>query len=462
VDYHKATSYLESLQSTNIKLGLERIGAACVAFGHPEKRFPSVIVAGTNGKGSTCAFLESILRHHGLKVGLYTSPHLMDVRERIQIDRKMIGKKDFVRIVEMIVCHCERSEAIPREQLNSGDCFANARNDILLTYFEFLTLMAFIHFAEQRVDIAVLEVGLGGRFDATNVATPLASVITRIGLDHEKYLGNTLEKIAFEKAGIIKEGVPVVTVDQGTEAMRVIRDIAEERHAMLHVVSPQEVRYKLGLLGEHQNENAALALRAAEVAGMSLRTPQGGVKQSPDHNCMRGIASLTSFARNDIFSTALASTRWPGRLELVSKKPLVILDGAHNPNGAKALARFLKNPPRPPFYKGGRVIAIFGAMEDKDINGIIAPLLPVVDEWVITMPDMERAAPAKKIVHIIRASGASRESYRRIKSRISEFPNVKTAIKETLAAMSKNDTLIITGSLYMVAEAKEYFGVWSR
>jgi dihydrofolate synthase/folylpolyglutamate synthase len=344
---------------------------------------------------------------------------LNDVRERIQINRRMIGKGDFARLVEHIYCH---PRAVPAGRRGGGDLAP-------LTYFEFLTLVSFLYFAEQKVNIAVLEVGLGGRFDATNVVTPLASVITRIGLDHQGYLGDTLEKIAFEKAGVIKEGVPVVTVDQEGEAMRVIRDVAEEKGALLHVVSPHEVKYRLGLLGGHQNENAALAIRAAEI-----------VKELVVCRSLLVTANRRQLTTGDRrLAAALAVTRWPGRLEVVSREPLVILDGAHNPNGAEALARFLKDISRSPFYRGGRVFVIFGAMADKDIAGMLRPLIPVVDEWVITRPNMERAARVEDIRKFIGTQAT-------------EQPDVRTAIKRTLASMSAADALIITGSLYMLAE----------
>ncbi|MBI2974234.1 MAG: bifunctional folylpolyglutamate synthase/dihydrofolate synthase [Deltaproteobacteria bacterium] len=379
MDFASAISYLDSLQSTKIELGLERMSAVCKLLGNPENKFTSVVVAGTNGKGSTCAFLESILRHNGLKAGLLTSPHLLDVRERIQIDREMISEKEFGNLAENLHCHCEFASGgrsnLPNSELEIASSLdkLGARNDMQFTYFEFLTAMAFQYFAEAKVDIAVLEVGLGGRLDATNVVTPVISVITRIGIDHQKYLGDTIEKIAFEKCGIIKRGVPVVTVDQDEKAMDVIRKASDENGAMLHVVSPHEVKWPLGLNGSHQLENAALAVRAAEIVTPSLSLPpRGGGKG-------RG---------GGVIEMALASTSWPGRLAVVSKNPLVILDGAHNPNGAEALAKYLMSLP-------GKRIIMLGIMADKDIDGIVKPLADAADEIVITKPSIERAADPK-------------------------------------------------------------------
>lgn len=391
-------SYLDSLQSTNIKLGLERILTLCDVLGNPEKKFPSIIVAGTNGKGSTCAFLESILRRNGMKVGLYTSPHLIDVKERIQINRGLISEDDFTKT-------CKDLESVIKP---------NQRP----TYFEFLTGIAFKYFADQKIDIAVLEVGLGGRFDSTNVLTPVVSVITRIGMDHQKYLGDTIEKIAFEKAGIIKKGVPVVTIDQKQEAMDVIRRVADENESMLHVVSPNEIRWPLGLLGRHQLENAALAFRAAEIVNPAI----ANIKE------------------------ALLDTKWPGRLEVVSKDPLVVLDGAHNPNGAESLAKFLKEN-----YKDRRKIIMLGIMSDKDIDGIIKPLISVADEFVLTRPVGERSASCNELNEKLKHWNA--ETFKPV----SAIEPVSLAIKSTLKSMPKDSVLIITGSLYTIGESLAYF-----
>jgi len=405
MNYQDAIRYLESLQSTNIKLGLSRIEAALSRLQRPQDTFESVIVAGTNGKGSTCAFLESIFRAAGLKTGLFISPHLVDVRERIQINREMISEPDFARHAGLL---SETSEE--------------------LTYFEFLTAMAFGYFAEEKVDIAVLEVGLGGRFDATNVVTPVVSVITRIGIDHQGYLGDTIEKIAFEKAGIIKDGVPVVTVVQEEKAMEVIRNVADEKYTMIHVVAPSSVKYKLGLLGRHQNENAALAVRAAELIGCH---PRGA------NYCGDDKSQVTSHG----LAEALSSTRWPGRLEVVSRDPLVILDGAHNPNGAEALARFIKGELRPGKKK---ITLLLGIMADKDILGIVTPLVKVVDRIVVSRPNLPRAASVEVVKKAINSAGPQVE--------VICIPSVSGALKKVMQEMQNDEALVIAGSLYMVGE----------
>ncbi|PJA19816.1 MAG: hypothetical protein COX62_05910, partial [Deltaproteobacteria bacterium CG_4_10_14_0_2_um_filter_43_8] len=363
-----------------------------------------------------------------------------DVRERIQIDRKMISEEEFAKNTTLI-CHSREIGSLERVTGIPACAGTTAR----LTYFEFLTAVAFLYFAERCVDVAVLEVGLGGRFDATNVVDPVVSVITRIGMDHQHYLGDTIEKIAFEKAGIIKTGVPVVTVVQEPKVMDVLRRISDEKGVMLHVVSPQEVKYKLGLLGRHQYENAALALRASEL-----------VLEVTDHR------SLIT----DNLSEAFASTRWPGRLEVLGTHTFlgkvcapgaqVILDGAHNPNGAEALARFMKEE-----LTDKHKIVILGIMADKDIEGVIKPLVEAADEVVLTRPSASRAAGTELLCKIVNSEigkfGNTEKQSEFANSRIREFPNISSAIEGTIKTMRGNSVLIIAGSLYTVAEARRYY-----
>ncbi len=406
MDFKLAIDHLNSLQATGIKLGLERIRYACKLLGDPQDKFPSIIVAGTNGKGSTCAFLESILRHHGLKVGLYTSPHLVDVRERIQIGREMISESDFARISSNIV------QAISQSH----------NPTISLTYFEFLNALGFLYFAEQHVDIAIVEVGLGGRYDSTNIVTPLVSVITRIGLDHQKYLGDTIEAITQEKCGVIKNGVPVVTIDQAEEAMNVIRRVADENGSMLNIVRPYDVKWKLALEGRHQQENAACAYRAAEI----LFEDQLNRKLEPEK-----------------IKDAFASTGWAGRLEVVSREPLIILDGAHNPNGAEVLAKYIRTN-----LKDKRKVMILGIMADKDVDDILKSLADVGDEFIVTRPNLERAAAPSFLKERLEAI---------CNKPVRVMESVHEAIEGAKCAMGKGDALIIAGSLYLIGEAKEYF-----
>ena len=348
--------YLHSLQRFGVKLGLQNVDAVLAACGDPQRRFPSIHVAGTNGKGSVCAMLASILRADGRRVGLYTSPHLADVRERIRIDGRTIADADFDRLLGRIRKTIDRLLAAGRLEAHP-------------TYFEVLTILAFLHFAERKVDIAVLEVGMGGRFDATNVVTPLVSVITSISLDHREYLGRSLAAIAFEKAGIIKPGVPVVNGAEGRAAGAVIRRRARERGAPLvsafgrdgalfaartaagfrfrYEFCGESFAFRLKLPGVHQGENAAVAVAAARTLG-----------------CVdRPLERRTILA-------GLAAAEWPGRLEAVGRRPLVLLDGAHNEDGARALAAYVRD------FVRGPLVLVFAMLKDKAVRRAADLLFP--------------------------------------------------------------------------------------
>ncbi len=401
----EAKKYLDGLQATKIELGLDRVRTAMELLGSPERGFRSVHVAGTNGKGSTCAFLESIFRNGlGLKkTALFTSPHLVDVRERMQINRELIGEDKFAKYISKV------------RDATDGK--------VHLTYFEFLTAVAFLWFAEENVDLAVVEVGLGGRFDSTNVLMPLVSVITRVAMDHQSYLGDTIEKIAFEKAGIIKAATPVVTIDQSKEVMQVIRDVCAQKDSMLHVANPIEVMWPLSLSGRHQRENAACALAAARIVAEQ-----------------HVFKELTE----EVLKISFASASWSGRLETVLDKPQVILDGAHNSNGALSLARTLQDD-----KSAKRRIFLLGIMADKDIDGILLKLLPLADRCVFAAPNGERsAAPARLLQR-----GAELFPEKKSEFEASD-EDVFSALKK-IVAEEPDAQIVVAGSLYMIGEIKE-------
>lgn len=335
--YSSAVEYLYGLQKHGIKLGLHNIRTLLDRLDRPERRYRSIHIAGTNGKGSTAAMVAAILTAAGYRVGLYTSPHLVDFRERIRVNGAMIPED---RVSELV------------------DRLRLAARDLPVTFFELSTALAFQYFADATVDVAVLEVGMGGRYDATNVVEPVATAITTIALDHEEYLGNTLEKIANEKGGIIKPQVPLVMgrIDQGPA--QVIRDLATQRQAPLyelgHTFSVREaggvfdydgiLGSHRGLIcplqGRHQLDNAACALALVEVAARAgITVPAVAVQ------------------------TGLASTQWEGRLEVADQNPTVLLDGAHNPEAAQALGAFLAKFRLE--HPGRQVALILGMMRDK-------------------------------------------------------------------------------------------------
>jgi dihydrofolate synthase/folylpolyglutamate synthase len=416
--------YLGHLQHFGIKLGLENIAALCLALGNPQNRFLSVHVAGTNGKGSVSAMLAAILRVHGHKTGLYTSPHLARVEERIRIDGRSIGPERFRRLLARL------KDVIDRLMVERKLVYHP-------TYFEVLTALAFLEFAERQVDVAVLEVGMGGRFDATNVVRPLISVITTIAMDHEKHLGTTLEKIAFEKAGIIKPGIPVVCGVRGGAALREIRRVARGRKAPLaevfgrgrtlearrtrggyrFVYAGEGGRYVFspGLAGRHQGANAATAIAAVEVLSRFWRP----------------------FDKAKIL-TAVRDAHWEGRLETVHQRPLVLLDGAHNVEGVTALVSYIKEIIRRP------VVLVFAAMEDKDLRSMTRILFPVASTVVLTRVPYKRSATPEALL-------AAAPPF---KCRVLLEPDTRKAVRLALLESKRSTPVVIAGSLFLIGEVK--------
>jgi len=415
MNYPDSVHFLYALgnEIKTTKLGLDRIRCLLEGLGNPDRQSRFVHVAGTNGKGSTCAMIESALRAHGEKTGLFTSPHLSEPTERIQVSRTAIAAERFAGAFD-------RVHACVESLIRTGAI------DMHTSYFETVTAMAFLVFAEARLDRVVLEVGLGGRLDATNVVSPELCVITPIDFDHEAYLGRSLEAIAGEKAGILKPGVPAVFARQRPEARAVLLDRARALEIPVTRAEDLELRdlsldargsrFTLGghlqircpLAGEHQVENAV----AAAAALLALGIPKAAIE------------------------AGIAAARWPGRLELVSTNPEMVLDGAHNPAGARALAAYIDR-----FYSGRRVRLIFGAMRDKAIAEIAGILFPRADQVIVTAPRQARAF-SPEAMHGIAA-----------------HPNLTIAprIEDALALVrgaGPDDVIFVTGSLFLVAEAR--------
>ncbi|HEY2329078.1 MAG TPA: folylpolyglutamate synthase/dihydrofolate synthase family protein, partial [Verrucomicrobiae bacterium] len=357
--YAEAIQFLYGLQMFGANFGLETTRKLAALAGNPQEKLRFIHVAGTNGKGSTCAMLESVYRAAGLRVGLFTSPHLVSFRERIQVNRQLIPESELVRLVE---------EFQPLLKEFSADQHP--------TMFEAVTVMALKFFAEQKCGLVIWETGLGGRLDATNIVTPLASVITNIALDHEQWLGNTLEKIAAEKAGIIKPGVPVTTAAREPEVLRVIEEVAREKNAPLTRI--QNSKFKIqnsepSLLGEHQKLNATLAVATVEVLQKQIPVAEKNIR------------------------TGLAQVNWPGRLQLVTQPGgrKILLDGAHNVAGAEALRAVLEKE-----FAGIRPVLIFGALADKNWPDICRRLAPLADK-IFTVPvASERTAGARELARV--------------------------------------------------------------
>jgi len=403
MNYSESVRYLYSLgnEVLTAKLGLERITSLLQELGNPQQACRWVHVAGTNGKGSTCAMIEAGLRAAGVRTGLYTSPHLIEPTERIQIAGQAVSQERF-------------ASAFARVHQMAERMLAARQLDMHPTYFETVTAMAFVLFAEAKLDTVVLEVGLGGRLDATNVVTPEVCVITPIDYDHQIFLGDTIEQIAAEKAGILKPGVSAVFAQQPVEAEAVLREKAQGPYSFsaewpisnLHVDARgsrfhfRDAEVFCPLAGEHQVENARVAAIALVQLGVS---PAG-----------------------------IVLTRWPARLERVAERPEIIIDGAHNPAGTRALAAYIRR-----FYPGRRVWFIYGALRDKAVAEMASILFPLADRVILTAPANARAMKPEEIP----APGAV----------------ITQSIAEAVARLSAvpaTDVVFITGSLYLAGEAR--------
>lgn len=418
MDYPDSVRFLYSLgnEVKSAKLGLERITSVLQALGDPHRACPFVHVAGTNGKGSTCAMIESGLRASGLRTGLFTSPHLKEPTERIQIDGRPVSSGQFT--AAFVRVH-ETAEQLERDGVL----------DMHPTYFETVTAMAFLLFAEWQVQMTVLEVGLGGRLDATNVVIPELSVITPVDFDHEAFLGKSLESIASEKAGILKPAVPAVFARQRPEVQAVLdRHAASlgvpvtrttewnvealELHARGGRFVTRGIRVDCPLAGEHQVENALTAVAALDGIGV----PAAAIEQG------------------------IAGARWPGRLERVAEQPEIILDGAHNPAGARVLAAYIQQ-----FYRGRRIWLVYGAMRDKAVDEMAGVLFPFADRVVVTAPNQPRAVQPETICAL------------------ADHPRLQVAatVSDALDFVRKNagpeDAIFVAGSLFLVGEARDHF-----
>jgi dihydrofolate synthase/folylpolyglutamate synthase len=417
-------------QAAATKFDLENITVLAERLGRPDRAYPSAHIAGTNGKGSTAAFLESILRHAGFRTGLNTSPHLEKINERIRINGEEIGDQAFAESFTRI--H-ERIE----ELLAAGKLRAHP------TYFECVTAMAFEYFARERVQLAVFEVGLGGRLDATNILSPLVTIITRIDFDHENFLGHSLKEIASEKAGILKHGVPLVLSEQRPEAREVILarakslgcPVIEPAHIFrvnqesmragsvhAHVIEADSGRnFELApsLPGRFQLENALNAVAAAQLL-------QNRGFQIPDKAIMQGIAA----------------TVWPGRLEKLQSAPDVYLDGAHNPSAARELAHFLEQN-----FSGRKIWLIYAALRDKAVDEVAGLLFPHAAEVIFTAPRTSRAVSAAQLAEIAGHHAAH----------FSVIPDAERAFEHALAEAAPEDAIFITGSLYLVGQLRHYW-----
>jgi len=432
--YEDAWTFLDQLQFFKIKLGLDSMTSFMEPLDSPHLKFPSIHIAGTNGKGSVGSTLLAILTAAGYKVGFYTSPHLSSVRERLRINDTYISREAFAKHAQQIISILEGRQ---------------------ITYFEFTTALAMLWFAEEKVDLALLEVGLGGRLDATNIVTPLVSVITNVSMDHEIHLGNTIEEIAFEKAGIIKSEVPVVTGVHNKKALAVISDIAAKQGSRLYLLghdfsgkknadNPDSWFYQgihcwdrqalpINMKGAYQVGNAALALATLEIAGTSFPV-------APEH-----------------IRQGLKKVQWPGRLEefwLTPDKMILrelspaddaayhfLLDGAHNPDGATALRISLENE-----FNNHRLILVWASMADKDVKYTLMQIAPLAEQIIFTKPDEERSANPASLTDLL--PNEQRQHAECI-------DNVELALERAIAHHKPGSLICVAGSLYLVGKARQ-------
>lgn len=417
--YQDAIDYIHNTYKFGVKLGLDNIRRLLEYMDNPQEKLKIIHVAGTNGKGSTCSFINSILIDAGYKVGLYTSPYLEEFEERMRINNENIPKEKLTNYVEYI-------KPIIDKMISEGYNHP--------TEFEVITAIAFKYFYDEKVDFVVLEVGLGGRYDATNVINkPLVSVITTIDFDHMDKLGDTISKIAFEKAGIIKQDGIVVSFYQRDEALKVIKEICDLKNATLTVMNADDVKinesnsvhqifdyknYKnleIRIIGKHQIYNSVLAVMA--------------------------IDKLKSYGINidiDTIKKGLNEAKWPGRIEVINRSPLIVIDGAHNPQGMKVLKDALK------LFTYKKLILVVGMLKDKDTSNMIKLITPEADYVITTMPISERAYTAEELSEKISSTN------------VLHFDNIDDATDMALKMAHQDDMVLFCGSLYMIGHVRTY------
>ena len=412
----KEIEFLYSLERFGMVFGLENVSSLLELLDNPHLKLRAIHVAGTNGKGSVCAMLDSILSQR-YKVGLYTSPHLHRLNERIKINEREISDEELLNLIRLLRENTERAKRPER-----------------FTFFDFITALAFFYFVKKEVDLAVVEVGLGGRLDSTNVIRPLVGVITNIGHDHMDVLGPTLKDIAREKAGIIKENTPIVCGEKKEEPLQVILEEASKKKAPLYLLGRDfDYKYegglisfygrrlkleglKLGLLGRHQGENASLVLGVIEK-----------------------LLEFGLLIKEEDIRKGLEKTRWPGRLELFEGKPKVLLDGAHNPEGVKALCEFLKE------ISFKKLHLIIGIMKDKSWKEMLETLLPLSQSVIAFRPQNPRSLEPETVINL--AKQMSLEGF--------EAKTPEEALRVAKEKADPEDLILITGSLFTVGEFRD-------
>ncbi len=418
---HPVLEWIEALQTKGIELGLERTQQALEILGNPQQKFKSILVTGTNGKGSVCAFLSNLLKANGYKTGFYSSPHLASIAERIQLNQKPIGIRAFV----------ERADRLRA---------ALQKNGLELTHFEFLTVLALGWFTENNADWAVLEIGMGGRLDSTNAVAAEAACITNIALDHQQYLGNTTREIAFEKAGIIKKEKPIVTSERNPEIVQLFSELASSQKAPFLAEGKD---YSVGFQ-KTSLEGTIFDFSGFGIEWKNLETKLIGEHQS--HNA--GLALATLFAikqqqnlrlSEEKTRKALQKTVWPGRFEILSKKPLIIVDCCHNSHGAEAFAKTLQA-----VLPGIKAKWLVGISEGRKPSEMLRLFAPFASEMIFSSAKF-KGLPAEEL---LKSGNEFLPSYK-----TKAIPTVSDAVKALLKNAQPTDSIIIAGSIYLAGEA---------
>lgn len=424
MNYKEAINYIKKVGNFGSNYGLERTERLLEILGNPHKKLNVIHIAGTNGKGSTTSMIASILIEEGFNVGMYTSPFLEEFEERIQINRQNIKKNDLANYMDYIK---EAVDKVIEEGYNHP------------TEFEIITCLMFKYFYDKKVDYAVVEVGLGGRLDSTNVVNPLLTVITSISLDHTNILGNTLEEIAREKGGIIKKNTPLILYPQKEEALKELQNISKEKSAKIYEVKKddaklleiiknddfyQKIKIKgefntynanLRLLGEHQILNCAVAVRAVEV-----------------------LSKIQGFQIKNI-EKGIENARWIGRLEVLNKNPLVVIDGAHNIQGITTLKENVSK-----YFNYKNIILLIGILADKQVEDMIKVITPMSKYIIALTPHSDRAELGVKL----------KEEIEKFNKNVESFESYETAFKKALSIAREDDLILVTGSLYMIGEMR--------
>ena len=429
--YRGATEYLLSFVNYERQpppydtktLDLLRFRDFLASLENPQESCPSILIAGTKGKGSTAAILASSLQAQGYRVGLYTSPHLSSFTERIRMNNRPIPEQAFANLIEEL-----KPKLHPQGETN------------FRTVFEILTAMAFLYFQSQKADFAVLEVGLGGRLDSTNVVNPLVSVITSLSFDHTETLGNTLFKIATEKAGIINRGSLVANAPQRSAAQKVIERAVREHHGILLQVG-REVRYeRLPLVGNYERFHLEGSFGSLQGLRLPLFGEHQVVNAATAYAAVLGLRMQGIEIGDKVVRQGFAFVEWQGRFEVVSKRPYVVLDGAHNEDSARRLVQTVRER-----FPGRRVVLVIGISSNKNIPGILKALVPLAEAIIITRFDNPRAADPEAITSVVKSKGKS----------VSLTPNTREALDLARSLAGKEDVILITGSLYLVGEMRD-------